>query len=263
MKHATAGIVFLLSLGLAMGGEFEEKSVSYAIGDTTFESTIVWHAGGESRPGILMVPNWMGPTAASLAKAKKVAEEGYVVMMVDMYGTGIRPKDSGEAAAAAGAVRADRSLMRARAAKALEVFRAEEGIPLKSDKVAAIGFCFGGGTILELARSGADLDAVISFHGDLMSPTLATDSGNITAKVLVLHGAADPYVPQGHVQAFVEAMLATDADWQLVQFSNTVHSFTDPLANNPGGAMYNPVSAKRAFEYMEELLEGIWGDPEE
>jgi dienelactone hydrolase len=258
MKHVTAGLILMVSLCLANGQEFEEKPVSYQLGDTTFNSTIVWEQGGERRPGILMVPNWMGPTEASLEKARKVASMGFVVMMVDMYGVGVRPKDAGEAAAAAGIVRADRALMRARAAKALEVFRAQEAIPLKENEVAAIGFCFGGGTVLELARSGADVDAVISFHGELMSPTLATESGNITAKVLVLHGAADPYVPQEHVQAFVEAMTDTPADWQLVQFSNTVHSFTDPLAKGPGGAMYNPVSAKRAFEYMEELLEEVF-----
>ena len=247
----------LASAAALSAGEVTEQSVKYSIGDTQFESTIVWEAGDDPRPGILMVPNWMGPTEASLKKAKKVSKMGYVVMMVDMYGVEVRPADASEASQAAGTVRSDRGVMRARAAKALEVFLGS-GAPLVKDQIAAIGFCFGGGTVLEFARSGADLDAVVSFHGDLISPTLETDAENTKATVLVLHGAEDPYVPQEDVQAFVAAMRETDADWQLVQFSNTVHSFTDPLADNPGAAMYNPIAAERAFEYMEELLEELW-----
>ncbi|MGC9452298.1 MAG: dienelactone hydrolase family protein [Oceanipulchritudo sp.] len=259
MKTKLLLITLLGACGIATAGEFAEKTVTYEIGDTVFESTMVWESeNGDPRPGILMVPNWMGPTEASLEKARKVAAYGYVVMMVDMYGVGVRPKDASEAGKAAGAVRADRAMMRNRAAKALAVFRSTDGIPLQADKVAAIGFCFGGGTVLEMARGGADVDAVISFHGDLMSPTLESDAANTTAKVLVLHGAEDPYVPQEHVQAFVGAMLQTDADWQLVQFSGTVHSFTDSLADSPGFADFNPVSAARAFQYMEELLEELW-----
>ena len=240
------------------GHGYEEKEISYTIGDTTFTGTVTWDDHSpEKRPGILMVPNWMGPTPASLKKAQYVASMGYVVMMVDMYGTNVRPENSKEAGEAAGVVRGDRPLMRERALRALSEFRAFEGIPLKDDDIAAIGFCFGGGTVLELARAGADVDAVISFHGDLLSPTLEADSGKITAKVLVLHGAEDPYVPQEHVRQFVAAMRSTDTDWQLVQFSNTVHSFTDPQANTAGQAEYNPLSASRAFEYMKELLEEV------
>ncbi|MFO7724453.1 MAG: dienelactone hydrolase family protein [Oceanipulchritudo sp.] len=241
--------------------EMIETEVIYELDGTEFESTIVHGIeGDEPLPGILMVPNWMGPTEASLEKAKAVAEEGRVVMMVDMYGVDVRPADSGEAAEAAGSVRADRSLMRARLGKAHDVLRQKEGIPLDPERLAAIGFCFGGGTVLEYARSGADLDAVVSFHGDLASPTLETDSGQIQSAVLVLHGADDPYVPQEDVTAFREAMLATEADWTLVQFGNAVHSFTDPEANAPGEAMYDSLVAERAFSFMEELFEALWKD---
>jgi len=238
-----------------------ETVVSYELDGLVFESTIVHEADvDEPVPGILMVPNWMGPTESSLEKAKAVAEEGWAVMMVDMYGVEVRPADSEEAAEAAGFVRADRSLMRARLGKAHEVLLQRDDIPLIRERLAAIGFCFGGGTVLEYARSGADLDAVVSFHGDLVSPTLESDSGQVQSVVLVLHGADDPYVPQEDVAAFREAMLATEADWTLVQFGNAVHSFTDPQANAPGQAMYDPVVAERAFEFMEELLEELWED---
>lgn len=258
MKTRTLLFVLAIFVSGALQAKFLEKTVRYEVDGLTFESTAIWEAGDEQRPGILMVPNWMGPSEASKEKARKVAGDDYVVFMVDMYGVDTRPADSGEASAAAGAVRADRELMRKRGMAALEQFRKLEGIPLKKDKVAAIGFCFGGGAVLELVRGGAALDAVVSFHGDLLSPTLEADAANTKSKVLVLHGAADPYVPQAHVHQWVDVMLKTSADWQLVQFSGAVHSFTDPYANAPGQAMYDARTAERAFEYMEELLEELW-----
>lgn len=240
---------------------FQQRTVQYELDGVSFESTMVWEGDRDDRkPGILMVPNWMGPTEASMKKAKTIADDDFVVMMVDMYGVDVRPANGGEAGAAAGVLRADRALMRARAAKALEVFRAEGAagtIPLEVSKVSGIGFCFGGGTVLELARSGVDLDAVVSFHGDLLSPTLESDAANTRAKVMVLHGAADPYVPQEHVQQWVEVMNGTTADWILVQFSGAVHSFTDPLANSEG-ARYDARTAERAFEMMDDLFDEIW-----
>lgn len=237
----------------------QTKNVRYDLAGKTFEGVIVHHGDADAkRPGVLMVPNWLGPSAASLDMARRVAENGYVVMMVDMYGVDVRPTNASEAGAAAGAVRGDRAVMRARAQKALDVFRTE-GKPLGLDpgKVAAIGFCFGGGTVLELGRTGAALDAIVSFHGDLMSPTLAMDAGKTTARVLVCHGADDPYVSQQDVQQFVDTMRKTKVDWQFVEYSGTVHSFTEPTADSDG-ARYNERSAKRAFAAMRALFEDVW-----
>lgn len=258
---ATSFVAALLAAPLATQAVLETKTVRYELDGTSFESTIVFHAALDGpKPGILMVPNWMGPTDASLAKARRIAGDGYLVMMVDMYGIDTRPGNAGEAGAAAGAVRGDRAMMRARAGKALDVFRAEgKALGLDPTKVAAIGFCFGGGTVLELGRAGADLAAIVSFHGDLLSPTLAKDAGKTKAKVLVCHGADDPYVPQEHVQQFVEAMRATEVDWQLVQYSGAVHSFTDPTAASDG-ARYHERSAARAFASMNALLRSVFGD---
>ena len=209
-------------------------------------------------PGILMVPNWMGPTENSLKKAKEIEGDEYLVMMIDMYGTDVRPMNADEAGQASSVVRGDRSLMRERATKALaEFISAGTSLKLDTDRIAAIGFCFGGGVVLELGRSGADLDAIVTFHGDLMSPTLETDAGKTKAKVLVLHGADDPYVTQSDVTVFMDAMRKTDVDWQLTQFSHTVHSFTDPTADSEG-ARYNPLSAARAFQAMHRLFEEVW-----
>lgn len=259
-------LVTTLTMALLGGSAMSQAAlptitVGYELGGTKFESTIIGNRpGGKPLPGLLMVPNWMGPSATSLEKARRIAADGYVVMMVDMYGVGTRPANAQEAAAAASSVRADRALMRARAQKALDVFR-EQGAAagLDPEKVAAIGFCFGGGTVLELGRSGADLAAIVSFHGDLASPTLAADAGKTTAKVLVCHGADDPHVPQQDVQTWIEAMRATDVDWQLVQYSGTVHSFTDPTAASDG-SRYHERSAQRAFASMHALLRSLWAE---
>lgn len=236
----------------------KEQTIRYEVGETVFEGTLVWEADGEAKPGILMVPNWMGPTAASLTKAKEVAGRNYVVFMADMYGMDVRPQNASEASTASGKVRDDRALMRRRAIKALNVLRGQNHASLAEGRTAAIGFCFGGGTVLELARSGAEVEAVVSFHGDLMSPTLAEESDQIRASVLVLHGADDPYVPQEHVQEFIKVMRGTEVDWQLVQYGNTVHSFTDPKADAEGKADYHPVSARRAFAAAERLFHSLW-----
>ncbi|MFO1078260.1 MAG: dienelactone hydrolase family protein [Planctomycetota bacterium] len=237
----------------------QTETVRYDLDGTTFESTIVHHgAAAKAMPGVLMVPNWMGPTAESLDQCKKIAADGYVVMMVDMYGVDTRPKDGKEAGAAAGKVRGDRAMMRARANKALAVFRDQgKSRGLDGAHVAAIGFCFGGGTVLELGRSGAELDAIVTFHGDLVSPTLAEDAGKTKAKVLVCHGANDPYVPQKDVQAFVDAYAKTAVDWQLLQLSGAVHSFTD-LGADSDGARYDERAAKRAFAAMKALFDSLW-----
>lgn len=256
-RFATLVTTLALAASVFANHHMQTKVVSYELDGVTFESTIVYSSHTDTdKPGILMVPNWMGPTQSSLEKAMKVAGDDYIVMMVDMYGVGTRPANGNEAGAAAGAVRGDRALMRARSAKALEVFKAQAP-HLNKSEIAAIGFCFGGGTVLELGRSGADLDAIVTFHGDLMSPTLAEDAAKTKAKVLVLHGADDPYVPQADVQTFVSTMQGTDVDWQLVQYSHTVHSFTNPEADSDG-SRYNELSSDRSFAAMRSLFHELW-----
>lgn len=259
MKISFLALTFLTLLrSLSAEAAILTKTISYDLDGVAFEGTLVYSESGDKKPGILMIPNWMGPTDGSLDKAKQIAGDKYIVFMADMYGVDVRPTNGQEAGKAAGAIRADRQLMRARSAKGLEVLIAEGAkVGLDQEKTAAIGFCFGGGTVLELARSGSDIDAVISFHGDLISPTLQADAANTTAKVLVLHGADDPYVPQEHVETFVSTMQDTEVDWQLVQYSETVHSFTNPAANSDG-ARYNETSSKRSFAAMTSLFNEIW-----
>ena len=257
----------LLSMALVGAAGFAEaavvtKPVAYEIDGEAFEGTLVYDdAITAPRPGLVMVPNWLGVTERAAEKAARVAGDKYVVLIADLYGKSVRPANPDDAKATASALRADRPLMRKRTQAAVEVLKAQTGeVALDSEKVAAIGFCLGGGAILELARSGADLSAFVSFHGNLDTPNPA-DARNIKAPVLVLHGADDPGVPQEQVDGFVAEMKATDADWQLVSYGGAVHSFTDPYANVPGRNEYHPVVAARAFQAMNDLLDEVFATP--
>lgn len=238
------------------------KPVAYDIDGEAFEGTLVYDdAVTTPRPGLVMVPNWLGVTDRAAEKAARVASDKYVVLIADLYGKHVRPTNPDEARAAASALRGDRPLMRKRTQAAVDVLKAKAAeVALDTQKLAAIGFCFGGGTVLELARSGAELGAFVSFHGNLDTPNPA-DARNIKAPVLVLHGADDPGVPQQQVDGFVAEMKAADTDWQLVSYGGAVHSFTDPYANVPGRNEYHPLVAGRAFQAMNDLLDEVFATP--
>lgn len=238
------------------------KPVPYEIDGEAFEGLLIYDdAVTTPRPGLLMVPNWLGVSEDSAKKAARAAGDKYVVFMADMYGKAVRPSNVDEAKAAATLVRGDRPLMRKRAQAAVEVLKAQTAqVALDVSKLGAIGFCFGGGAVLELARSGADLKGFVSFHGNLDTPN-PNDAQNIKAPVLVLHGADDPAVPQEQVDGFIAEMKAAKADWQLVSYGGAVHSFTSPVANVPGRNEYHPVVAARAFKAMNELFDEVFAAP--
>jgi dienelactone hydrolase len=237
-----------------------QKPVKYELSGTKFEGVLIYDDAVKTpRPGLVLVPNWMGINTANLKQAAEIAGKDYVIFVADMYGESVRPKSPDEAGKAAGAVKGDRRLMRARVNKALELLRTEgKAAGLDAKKVGAIGFCFGGTSALELARSGADVAGVVSFHGGLDAP-LAAEGKGIAAKVLALHGADDPYVPAKEVAGFEEEMRKAKADWQLVAYGNAVHSFTDVDANTPGQAQYNPKVAKRAYKAMNDFFAEAFG----
>lgn len=234
------------------------KTVTWDLDGAPYEGVLVFDDKAPPRPALVMVPNWLGVTPEAVKQAELVAARGYVVLVADVYGTKSRPKNRDEAGKLAGALKSDRPALRRRTAKALEVLLAQKTPKLDAAKVGAIGFCFGGTAALELARSGAKLGAVVSFHGGLSSPT-PDDAKHITAKVLALHGADDPSVPPDEVAAFETEMRAGKVDWQLVSFGGAVHSFTDPNANMPGRAEYHPVVAARAYALMDALFAETFG----
>lgn len=236
----------------------QKKTVEYRDGNTVLEGYLAYDDAIQGkRPGVLVVHEWNGLGSYTKERTEQLAELGYVAFAVDMYGKGIRPKNPEESGAQANIYRSNRQLMRSRANAGLVVLQQN---PLTdSNRIAAIGYCFGGGTVLELARSGANIAGVVSFHGNLDTPN-PSDAKAIKAKVLVLHGANDPYVPAEQVAAFESEMRQADVDWQLMAYGGVVHSFTNPEAgNDPSkGVAYNEAADKRSWAAMKQFFAEIF-----
>ncbi len=210
-----------------------------------------------ARPAVLIFHDWSGPGPNFRDRAETLARMGYVAFAADIYGRGVRPKDNKEAAAVAGIFNKDRQLKRARARAGMEVLL--KNTLTDPAQVAAIGYCFGGAVALELARSGANLAGVVTFHGSLATPT-PEDALAIKAKVLVLHGADDPFVPPAQVAAFEDEMRQGGVDWQMVLFGGAVRSFSIPTAGSDksSGAAYDEKAARRSWEQMKLFLEEVF-----
>jgi len=234
------------------------QTVEYKQGDTTLEGFLAYDDSIQSkRPGIIVVPGWNGVDDSGKMRAQMLAQLGYVAFVADVYGKGIRPSTSKEAAQEAGKYSRNRPLYRARMQAALDVLRRLHSSAI--GKLAAIGYCFGGAGALELARSGADVAGVVTFHGDLSTPT-PQDARNIKGRVLVLHGADDPAVPLKAVEALEKEMSDAKVDWQVVLYSGTVHSFTSPSAGNDNsrGSAYNERADKRSWIAMQDFFREIF-----
>jgi dienelactone hydrolase len=232
--------------------------IGYKHGDVGLEGYLAYDdAVKGKRPGAIVVHAWTGLDAYTKRRTEELAELGYIAFAIDMYGKGVKAKDAEEAAGLAGIYRADRRLMRSRANAGLEVLKKHTLTEAK--RIAAIGYCFGGGVALELARSGADIAGVVSFHGNLDTPN-PEDAKNIKGKVLILHGAADPIVPNDQVIAFQDEMRKANVDWQMVIYGGVVHAFTNPESgDDPSrGAAYNEKADRRSWEAMKMFFAEIF-----
>lgn len=256
MKTIAAVLATAFALAGISSAQAEVKSevVEYRHGDVVLEGYLAYDAALKGkRPGVLVVHEWQGHNPYVRKRAEQLARLGYVAFALDMYGKGVLAKDAKEAAALAGIYKGDRKLMRTRAAAGLDVLRRRpEADP---GRLAAIGYCFGGTTVLELARSGADLASVVSFHGGLDTP-VPEDARNIKGKVLALHGGDDPFVPVKQVEAFQEEMRKGGVDWQFVSYGGAVHSFTNPGSGNDNskGIAYNERADRRSWEAMKAFF---------
>jgi dienelactone hydrolase len=235
-----------------------EKPVEYKAGDGLCEG---WQAYDDAvtgpRPGVLVVHQWTGISDHEKEAARKLASLGYNVLVADIYGKGIRPQPPA-AGKEAGKYKGNRPLLRARVNAALDVLSRDARTD--ASKLAATGYCFGGTAVIELARSGAAVKGVVSFHGGLDSPTPA-DGKNIKAQVLALHGADDPFVPAKDVAAFEAEMKTAGVDYKLVKYPGAVHSFTHKAAGNDNrkGAAYNADADRDSWFQMEQFLKTMRG----
>ncbi len=241
--------------------EIRTSVIEYRHGNTILEGYLAYDDQLPGpRPGVMVVHAWKGLGEYEKRRARELAALGYVAFAADIYGKGIRPKNNQQAAIQAKIYRSNRKLMRDRANAGLRVLKRNRLVGFK--KTVAIGYCFGGGVVLELARSGARVDGVVSFHGNLDTPD-PQDAKNIRSKVLVLHGAKDPLVPIEQVGGFIKEMEAAEVDYQLVMYGNAVHSFSDPNAGDDPdtGVAYNSKADRRSWQDLKTFFAEIFKNP--
>lgn len=259
MKSQLAVFLLLMMVG-TVHAKVVTEPMEYRDGDTVLEGYFAYDdAIAGKRPGVLVVHEWWGLNDYAKGRAKQLAELGYIAFAVDMYGNGVLAKTAQEAGALAGQFKDDRQKMRTRVERGLEVLKAHKLVD--TGKLAAIGYCFGGTTVLELARGGGNVGGVVSFHGGLSTSSPAAKDA-VKSRVLVLHGADDPFVPAAEVAAFQDEMRAAGADWQMVYYSGAVHGFSNPEADAAGikGAQYNARADKRSWEEMRQFFRELFGE---
>ena len=228
-------------------------TVAYADGETALTG-LVARPSGPPRAAILVFPTIMNPTPPVEDKALKLAEAGYLALIADFYGR--RPAGFDEARTLAAEIRPDPLAYRRRlraGLKALATLSEANGLPL-----AAIGFCMGGQAALELARDGAPLEAAVSFHG-LLDTGLPAKAGNVTARLLICHGDADPMVPRSQVLAFWEEMDAAKANWHFHSYSGVRHGFTNPAPTDNPPTAYDASADRQSWAAMLELFDEVFG----
>ncbi len=230
------------------------QPLSYSDGTTSLEGHLVRPAGSlGSAPGVLVVHQWMGITDHERQVCQDLADLGYVALAADIFGAGVHPGTLQEAAQLAGSYKGDRALYRRRIAAGLEALKAQSGVD--PARLAVIGYCFGGTGALEAARAGLPVQGVVSFHGGLDAPVEALPAP-IRARILVCHGADDPFVPPADVAAFQEEMRRAGGDYVFVAYAGAVHAFTQKAAGSDSsrGAAYQETAARRSWQHMRDLF---------
>jgi dienelactone hydrolase len=231
--------------------------LDYSDGTKALEAYVAYEETDTQRPLVLVAHDWSGRREFACGAAEKIASMGYVGFALDMYGKGVFGSDGDTElnTSLMNPLATNRSVLRERVRAALVAGR---NVPqVDPTKVAAMGYCFGGMCVLELARSGADILGVISIHGILSASEVVNDG--IKAKVLCLHGHDDPMVPPEQVLAFETEMTEAKADWQVHTYGNTTHAFTNPAANNPTfGTVYKESAEKRAYQALDNFLTEIF-----
>jgi dienelactone hydrolase len=236
----------------------QTESVEYMHGGVVLDGFLAHDASPQGRrPGVLIVHAWDGQGPYVRSRARQLAELGYVAFAIDMYGKGVRGGDSAASMQLSAPFRKDRRLMRDSALAGLAVLRARPDVD--PDRIAAIGYCFGGTTVIELARDGAPVAGIVSFHGGLDTPAPG-GAEKFKGRILVLTGADDPHVPPAQVEAFKAEMAKAGADCQLISYPDAVHSFTDPAAgpDKSKGAAYNKAADLASWAEMRRFFRKIF-----
>jgi len=255
MIALTVGLLFASNNVLAA---IKTEPVAYSANGKTMEGYLAYDDSQKSLgPGILLIPDWMGISQFDKDKAEQLAKQGYVVFVVDMYGKGLRPSDAKEAAQFTAQFYKNTQLWRSEILAAFNKFTDMKLV--NPQKVLAMGYCFGGSTALELARTGAPLIGTAVFHGGLATSTLE-DAQNIKGPVLIMNGEDDPHVPPAMVAAFKEEMKQAHVDLTFINYKGAVHAFTHISAgnDNSSGVAYNAAADKKSWEDLQKFLKKVF-----
>jgi len=259
MRGTIFALLAVFSVSLSAEAAVQTKTVDYKVEGKTFKGFLAWDdAAKGKRPGVLVFPEWWGLNEYARKRAEQLAGMGYVALAVDMYGDGKTTNHPDEAKAMVTAIRKDVKEWEVRAKAALEVLKNNDMVD--NTKIAAIGYCFGGSTALQLAYSGADFAAAVSFHGALLVPD-EKQTAAVKAKLLICHGAADPFIPDEMAQKTRAALDKGNVDYAMIYFGGAQHSFTNPDADKKGlpGMRYNAHADQRSWEAMTGMFHEVFG----
>jgi len=253
-------LVFLLIVGLPtlVEARVQSKAVPYTIGQSSYEGFLAWDDSIEGkRPGILVVHEWWGLNEYARSRAEQLAALGYVALAVDMYGKGKVTTHPEKASEWAKLTTSNVDEWLRRAQEGLKFLRADPKVD--PTRLAAIGYCFGGATVMQLVYGGAPVKGVVSFHGSLPLPQ-SSQSIHHSAKVLIAHGDADPFLTSDHIEQFKTALDTAGIDWQMVLYSGAQHSFTNPGADQYGlkGAKYHKKADQRSWIHMKQFFDELF-----
>lgn len=259
MIRTVSLMAFAFMWAAAVEAGVQTKKVTYKHGDLECHGFLAWDESIDGlRPGVLVVHEWWGLNDYARSRAEQLAKLGYIALAADMYGEGKTTEHPQEAGQMASKVRANVEDWRKRATAALEVLKSQP--QCDKTKLAAIGYCFGGSTALQLAFSGADIKAAVSFHGALPTPTEA-EVKQIKAQILVCHGEDDTFIPEAAIKAFRGAIDKGGAKYDFVAYAGAKHSFTVPTADKVGnpGMKYDKAAAEDSWKRMQKLLAEKFG----
>jgi dienelactone hydrolase len=248
---AALGIVLVAGQALA---EVKTRTIEYKDGDATLKGVLAWDdAASGKRPGVLVIHEWWGLNDYAVSRAKQLAAEGYVAFAADMYGDNKVTEHADEAGAWMKQITSNQDAWRARANASLAALKAQPEVD--SGQIAAIGYCFGGATVMQMAYAGADVKAVVSFHGSL--PPAGEEVTSIAPRVMVAHGRDDGFIPADRIVAFQAGLDRAKADWEMTIYSGARHGFTNPDAAKFGleGLAYNETADKRSWAAMLKLFD--------
>jgi dienelactone hydrolase len=259
-RPSTRMAALLLCAPLVAGAAIQTERVEYRDGDTVLTGYLSYDDAIEGkRPGVLVIHEWWGLNDYAKKRAEMLAELGYVAFAADMYGDNKVTEHAPDAQGWMQQITANQSAWQQRAIAGLETLKSSDRVD--TEKLAAIGYCFGGATVMQMAYAGADLDGVASFHGSL-PPAGTVEPGTIKPSILIAHGEADSFVPPERIAAFKEGLDAAGADWQMVVYSGARHGFTNPGAAAYGmdALAYDPKADARSWTLLQGFFDEVFAD---